>query len=55
MNESQRRTWLGTLLDSQLQALLSMHGFPPRKGAPRESMITTLVKVEGIEIPRETT
>ena len=52
MNESQRRAWLETLLDSQLQALASMYG--QGRFVNRQELIEVLAKIEGVEIPKET-
>jgi len=53
MNESQRRAWLETLLDSQLRALLSVNGFSHSVGI-RPEMISVLAEIEGVETPKET-
>jgi len=54
MNESQRRKWLATLLNSQLQALLHVAGiYHLAPDATREQMINNLALVEGIEVPKK--
>ena len=56
MNESQRREWLGTLLNSQLCALCHVAGLANISTVygKREMMIDNLCLVERIEIPKET-
>lgn len=55
MNDSERREWLGSLLDSQLCALCHVAGlYSISADWDRAKMISELSKIEGIEIPKET-